>query len=251
MKERCHGFYATRIYLPLSSVSRRMRKFSRRMRGKQGHGLQATTLPEVRWGDCVKVSVPRVWGYKKENGNVRISELAILSAFAASGREGSTLFEIGTFDGRTTLNFALNAPATCRICTLDLPPDLATKYQLAHGERHMVEIGFGFSLREYCGKHSVAISRIHQLFGDSATFDYSRYKNLCSVVFVDGSHAYDYVLSDTRAAMTIVEAGGIVVWHDYGIWEGVTNALDELEEREHFGFRNIRGTSLVIWKKQL
>lgn len=69
------------------------------------------------------------------------------------------------------------------------------------------------------------------------------------MVFVDGSHAYDYVLSDTRAAMTIVDPGGLVVWHDYGIWEGVTNALDELEQRERFGLRNIRGTSLVIWKR--
>lgn len=251
MKERCHGFYATRIYLPLSSVSRRLRKFSRRVRGKQARGLQATRLPEVYWADCVKVSVPRVWAHKKENGNVRISELAILSAFAASGREGSILFEIGTFDGRTTLNLALNAPATCGIYTLDLPPDLATKYQLADGERHMVEkLAPGSRFEKYRSNHSAAISRIHQLLGDSATFDYSQYKGLCSLVFVDGSHAYDYVLSDTRAAMNIVEAGGTVVWHDYGIWQGVTDALDDLEQREHLGLRNIRGTSLVIWKKK-
>lgn len=251
MKERWHGIYATRIYLPLSSLSRRLRKFSRRIRGKQGRGLQATKLPEVYWGDCVKVLVPRVWVRKKENGNVRISELAILSAFAACGREGSTLFEIGTFDGLTTLNLALNAPATCRICTLDLPPGLATKYQLADGERHMVEKPApGSRYEEYRSKHSAAISRIHQLLGDSATFDYSQYEGSCSLVFVDGSHAYDYVLSDTRAAVAMVRPGGIVVWHDYGIWEGVTNALDELEQRERLGLRNIRGTSLVIWKKE-
>ncbi len=195
--------------------------------------------------------MPRIWEHKKENGNVRISELAILSAFAASCREGSTLFEIGTFDGRTTLNLALNAPATCRICTLDLPPDQATKYPLAGGERHMVEKSApGSRYEQYRSRLPAAISRIHQLLGDSATFDYSRYNGSCSLVFVDGSHAYDYALSDTRAAMTIGEAGGIIVWHDYGIWEGVTNALDELEQREHFGFRNIRGTSLVIWTKK-
>jgi Methyltransferase domain len=195
--------------------------------------------------------VPRVWEHKKENGNVRISELAILSAFAANCREDSTLFEIGTFDGRTTLNLALNAPATCRIYTLDLPPDRATKYQLADGERHMVEkLAPSLRYEKYRNKHPEAISRIHQLLGDSATFDYLRYKDSCSLVFVDGSHAYDYALSDSRAAMTIVEAGGIVLWHDYGIWKGVTKALDELEEREHLGLRNLRGTSLVTWKRK-
>src|SRR5687768_11016497 len=33
--------------------------------------------------------------------------------------EPKTIFEIGTFRGRTTLNFALNSPPDCRIYTLD------------------------------------------------------------------------------------------------------------------------------------
>jgi hypothetical protein len=95
----------------------------------------------------------------------------------------------------------------------------------------------------------VAVGKIHQLLGDSATFDYSPYRNSCSLVFVDGSHAYEYVMADTRAAMSMVKKNGVIIWHDYGIWEGVTRALEELDEREHFGLRNISGTSLVYWKK--
>ena len=71
----------------------------------------------------------------------------------------------------------------------------------------------------------------------------------CSLVFVDRSHHYDYVMSDTRAAMDMPNEGGIVVWHDYGVWEDVTRALDALEQREGYGLRNISGTSLVYWKK--
>ena len=40
-----------------------------------------------------------------------------------------------------------------------------------------------------------------------------------------------------------------MVWHDYGIWEDVTKALDQLERREGCGLRSISGTSLVYWKK--
>ena len=99
------------------------------------------------------------------------------------------------------------------------------------------------------GTYPAAVLRIHQLLGDSATFDYSRFANSCSLVFVDGSHAYDYALSDTYNAMNIVSDGGVVVWHDYGIWDGVTKALEEVEQRERLGLRNIRGTSLVFWRK--
>jgi hypothetical protein len=179
-----------------------------------------------------------------------MSELAILAALAGQCRPGSNIFEIGTFDGRTTLNLALNAPESCAIYTLDLPPAHATKYELANGERHMVEKPIsGSRYQRYSGSYPKAISRIHQLFGDSAAFDYSPYKNFCSLVFVDGSHAYDYALSDTLAALELVEAGGTIVWHDYGIWPGVTQALGDFESKESLGLRNIRGTSLVVWKK--
>ena len=49
--------------------------------------------------------------------------------------------------------------------------------------------------------------------------------------------------------MDLARGGGVVLWHDYGIWEGVTEALEELERRGSHGLRNIRGTSLVYWKK--
>lgn len=250
MYELVRGIYATRVYLPFSSFSRSLRRASRTIRGKSDPFLQNIELPEVEWTECVKNTFPRIWESKKNNGNVRISELAILAGLAGQCRPGSNIFEIGTFDGRTTLNLALNAPESCNIHTLDLPPEIATKYELADGERHMVEKPVsGARFRRYLGSHPRAIGRIHQLFGDSAAFDYKSYENSCSLVFVDGSHAYDYAISDTRAAFSMVEAGGTIVWHDYGIWKGVTKALGDLEAGERLGLRNIRGTSLVIWSK--
>jgi len=182
---------------------------------------------------------------------VRISELAILSAVAASCKDHSNIFEIGTFDGRTTLNLALSAPPQCHIFTLDLPADHPTKYRIVDGERHMVrKPAPGSRYEKYRASHPRAIGRIHQLLGDSATFDYSPYENSCALVFIDGSHAYEYVKSDTEAALRIVRSGGVIIWHDYGIWEGVTKALEELEQQAHLGICNIRGTSLVFWEKK-
>lgn len=250
IKALIHGYYATRVYLPLSGLSRRWQRFSKHVRGKTGSFLQQTRLPVVSWKDCTERRLIKLWEHEKENGNVRISELGVLSAFAADCRNGSNLFEIGTFDGRTTLNLALNAPAQCMIYTLDLPPDLETTFSLAAGERYVSNKPKPGMRYEACREtYPAAVGRIHQLLGDSGTFDYTPYRNSCSLVFVDGAHSYDYAVSDTRAAMGLIERGGVVVWHDYGIWEGVTNALEELEQREGYGLRNINGTSLVFWKK--
>ena len=245
-----HGYYATRVYLPLSGLSRRWQRLSKHLRGKSGRFLQNTHLPVVSWKDCTTQRSIKLWEHRKENGNVRVSELGILSALAADCRDGSNLFEIGTFDGRTTLNLALNAPAQCMIHTLDLPPDLDTAFSLAAGERYVANKPKPGTRYEACREtYPAAVGRIHQLLGDSGTFDYTPYRDSCSLVFVDGAHSYDYAISDTRAAMEMVERDGVVVWHDYGVWEGVTKALEELEQRKAYGLRSISGTSLVFWKK--
>jgi predicted O-methyltransferase YrrM len=250
IKALLHGYYATRVYLPLSGLSRRWQRFSKHVRGKRGSFLQRTRLPVVSWKQCTKRRLIKLWEREKENGNVRISELGVLSALAGDCRDGSNIFEIGTFDGRTTLNLALSAPAQCMIYTLDLPPDLETTFSLAADVRYVSNLPKpGTRYEAYREAYPVKIGRIHQLLGDSGTFDYTPYRNSCSLVFVDGAHSYDYAISDTRAAMDMIERGGVVVWHDYGVWEGVTKALEELEQQEGYGLRSISGTSLVFWKK--
>ena len=139
----------------------------------------------------------------------------------------------------------------CCVFTLDLKPEMETVYSLEDGERHMVEKEMsGSRIEKYRKSNSTTTKKIHQLFGDSAKFDFSPYYNSCSLVFVDGSHAYDYALSDTKQAIKMVKQGGAIIWHDYGIWKGVTKALEEIERKEKMGLKNIRGTSLVYWKNE-
>jgi hypothetical protein len=55
-------------------------------------------------------------------GNVSALELIALAKLArVSG--ASTFFEIGTFDGRTSLNLAANSPEGAVVHTLDLPQE--------------------------------------------------------------------------------------------------------------------------------
>ena len=67
-------------------------------------------------------------------------------------------------------------------------------------------------------------------------------------VFVDGSHAYEYVLSDSERGLSLLRGPGTVVWHDYGEWVGVTKALDELSTRDSrfAALQRIENTTLAI-----
>ena len=246
-----YGYYLMNFYLPFSSLSKKWRRFVNRIKGKEEHFRRFTSLPEISWRKCTNPGIIRILEEKKKDGNIRISELGILSQFAQNCEPGTYIFEIGTFDGRTTINLALNAPKSCVVSTLDLPPNKETKYSLEPGEQHFVnEPESALRYRKYKDIYREEISRIHQLLGDSATFDYSEYKNSCSLVFVDGSHSYEYVKSDTKVAMELAKKGGVIIWHDYGIWKGVTRALEEIDEENQFALKNISATSLVYWKKE-
>jgi SAM-dependent methyltransferase len=91
-------------------------------------------------------------------------------------------------------------------------------------------------------------SRIHQLYGDSADFDFSPYFDSCGLVFIDGSHAYEYVLADLKTAIKLLKPNGVVLLHDYGIWSGVTQALEEFANNDGLSLCNIAGTSLAYSK---
>jgi hypothetical protein len=93
------------------------------------------------------------------------------------------------------------------------------------------------------------VGKIRQLMGDSATWDFTPHRGSCSLVFVDGSRAYENVASDSRAAMDLLAVEGVVVWHDSGIWSDVTAVLQDLEQKGRYGLRHIRGPSLVFWRK--
>lgn len=242
---RINALYALDFYLPLSALQRAWRRRVREKRGTAHVHAQATRLPQTAWSAIFPRRAIRLVETEKRNGNVHLGELAVLALAAAAAKAGDEVIEIGTFDGRTTINLAINAPASSPVFTLDLPPDHPTRFTPDAGERMFIDkpaIGARFQNR------SEAVGRIVQLLGDSATFDWSAHRGKAGLVFVDGSHAYDYVRSDSETAFRLCAEGAIVLWHDYGVWEGVTRALEELDAESKLGLRHIRGTSLVCWR---
>jgi predicted O-methyltransferase YrrM len=153
------------------------------------------------------------------------------------------IFEIGTFDGRTTLNLATNAPGA-EVHTLDLPPGRPTALPLKGGDD--VYIDKPQSGSRFLGTDCAP--RIRQHFGDSATFDFTPFESRVDMVFVDGAHSAEYVRSDSMNALKLLRDGrGIIAWHDYGTRQ-VTETLDELSRQvpAFSGMRRVQETGLAL-----
>jgi methyltransferase family protein len=156
-----------------------------------------------------------------------------------------TVFEIGTFQGQTTWLLARNNPQA-RLYTLDLPSLAAAtqlKYKLTDPE-YFVEWKRGI---RFAGTPEAG--RITQLFGDSATFDFSPYQGTMDLVFIDGSHSYDYVKSDTEAAFRMLSDRGTIVWDDYPYYPGMYQLLNQLSPTLDRPIFHIVGTRLAIYSR--
>ena len=131
------------------------------------------------------------------DGNVTLLELLVLARLVRE-RRPRRVFEIGTFDGRTTLTLAINAADDAQIFTLDLPAQTQTAHAIERAERAFVDKAV--SGARFHGTD--AARKITQVFGDSATFDFTPFD--AELVFVDGSHAYEYVLNDSERALGLL-----------------------------------------------
>jgi predicted O-methyltransferase YrrM len=183
------------------------------------------------------------------DGNVNERELVTISRLvrATDPRE---LFEFGTFDGRTTLNLAANSSDHSRVHTIDLPRSSLGSSAAPIHDHETIYVNKPESGSRY--RNTDVASRVEQLYGDSGTFDLTAYYDRIDFVFVDGSHTYEYVINDSLHAMRMLREGkGLIVWHDYSRWDGVTRALNELRQKEPFfaGLSWIAGTTLAVLKR--
>lgn len=166
-------------------------------------------------------------------------------------RRARRIFEFGTCTGRTTYLLARNAPPEARVVTITLTPELVGTCAADDTDRDTARWA-AIAVREsahssYFYENTEVASKVTQLLGDSKAFDDTPYRASCDLVFIDGSHAYSYVRSDSEKALRMARPGGFVVWHDFspacpGVWRYV-NELGRTME-----IRHIRGTRLAVAK---
>ena len=150
-------------------------------------------------------------------------DIGLLVSLAKSIRDCS-YFEIGSWRGESVTNVARVAKEA---------------YTLNLSKEEIILRGWGADHAAIQGYFSKDLPNVHHLYGDSRTFDYAGLGKKFDLVFIDGSHHFDYVKNDTAKVFEhLLHDKSIVVWHDYayapeqirpevlaGILEGVPRNL--------------------------
>jgi hypothetical protein len=179
-------------------------------------GAKLVGFQEISLDDLPGVSDTVIKGWP-----VRLDPLVL--AALATNLECRTFFEIGTFRGRTTWTVVHNNPRI-RAFSLDLPrPGAVKDAALELTDLHLFESW----RRGEAITGTPEAERITLLTGDSARFDYGPWRAQIDLVYIDGSHSYSYVQSDTEAALELLSPAGTVVWDDW-YYPGVWKCLQEI-----------------------
>jgi hypothetical protein len=191
----------------------------RRSHEMRGSGLAAR--------DPLEYIYQRGWGHRSPDdriqlpmqslrggGGTQVDELAILAAVACA-LQPSAVFEIGTFFGRTTSVFILNAP-NARVFSVDLPLD--TRPESLSGTGYLdTDVVLVTRRRVGALLHDVGLAgQYTQILCDSRTLDPSGHAASVELAFIDGAHTAEYVRNDTEKVAAMMAERGLVFWHDYG-----------------------------------
>jgi predicted O-methyltransferase YrrM len=244
-----------------AAVRSMRRKRRRELRGRQAKEAQQA-IPAIMAGELDPAFAVGPLGPDRERaevvfvgggavlvpGSTSDFEAWLLAVLAKNARR---MFEFGTCTGRTTYLWARNSPPDAIITTITLAAEHLDLYaaDAADSPEDAAQARAESTFDEFLYSGTDVAHKVEQLFGDSKAFDESPHAGTMDLIFVDGSHAYSYVLSDSRKALRMIKPGGLILWHDYegpGAGRGTDVALVELGRE--LPLRVIHGTRMVAYR---
>lgn len=110
-------------------------------------------------------------------------------------------FEIGTWRGESIINL-VDVANDLNTLDLDIKDYKTYNFTETYAKAH------GYFIKNN--------AKIKQHLGDSTKFDFAGLNKKFDVIFIDGNHHFDFVVSDTKNVFEhLIHENSIVIWHDY------------------------------------
>jgi len=171
--------------------------------------------------------------YSFLEGSSLTIDIAVLKKLA-SGFPNCKYFELGCWRGESLYNVAQVAEK----CTA-----------LSFSDQEMQEMGFSESIIAQNHFFTKDLKNITFLHHNSLTFDFNQLQDRFDLLFVDGDHHYESIVSDTKNVLKLRKNDqSIIVWHDYGFNpemvrpEVLAGILDGLPSHLHKNLVHISNT---------
>ena len=221
---------------------------------EQIYQLAKAKIPTVRLCDVFPIELEkgaiRLENFLGHWGNVSIEELSKI-CLITRWLQPRCILELGTYNGMTTLQMALNASPNCEIYTLDLPVEMQASFHLSELDTYVSKHfrdKFGTSTGSYFADRQDV--NIRQLLGDSAEFDFPAIiADPIDLIFIDAAHDYKNKKIDTENALRLLAPKGVILWHNYGdvSCPDVTRYLYDISDR--YKIYHLKNTSLAVYRQ--
>lgn len=221
---------------------------SRRRRFLQFFRTGWHAVPVISLNDLVPASLDenetlQVKALGPKQHNCSVMELLVIACVAKSVG-AKKAYEIGTYDGRSTLALACNLQDGGHVYTLNLPEDFLEQEKADPSSKdHQL------SRKVRSGERFLSMpekSVITQCWGNSLEYDAGEHAPY-DLIFIDGGHDYEVVRHDTGEALRLIDRrNGAILWHDATKF-GVGQYLAELVRQGHPIYR-IDGTQVAVMR---
>ena len=209
------------------------------------------TLPRLSYSKVISNSPIEVLEPVDVPGGLTLEELCVIVGIVKQ-IDNPRIFEFGSFRGRTCINLLNNVP-DAQVTTIDLPLDFdASSGEQMHWIAKDKETVLNYERGVFFKKYADLSKSVERLFGDSMTFDFSKYHRQFDFVFIDANHSYQNVINDSEVARQLIKPeGGIILWHDYSEHPelaGLVKALHLIRDKQRLNIKQIKRTKFAYLK---
>lgn len=197
-----------------------------------------TQLPSIEITDLIENLNDEINNYSFLSGTSLITDIILLKSLAKRF-EDCIYLEIGSWRGESISNVAQVAK-TC--------------YSVSLSAEEMKQFNFSQDFIDVHGIFSKHQNNIISIGHNSLTFDFSTLNQKFDLIFVDGDHTFEGVLSDTKKVFPLRrDKKSIIVWHDYGFSTeetrySVLNAiLDGIPLDKHKNLFHVSNTLCAVY----